>query len=239
MSSRPFLIAFLLVVAELLSACSVKNAHHVNVSREAPTQIGKNDRVAVILASYIECENNNSPGCDAPKESAFVESSFASCLGTAIKARIPSIVLVNAHELREKVFPGIAFKDSPHGENDILVALSDPATRNQMEILGLRYFLVLHVETRDGEGKWTAAGSSGGFAIGKEWERKSDFRAIVVDIYERKIAGTIEVSNAQHKAGGIGIAWIIPFPIFTISTVESQSCRELGLELADFLNGQY
>ena len=62
---------------------------------------------------------------------------------------------------------------------------------------------------------------------------------MVVDIYEQKVAGTLEVSNVQYKAAGVGITWIIPFPIFTISNVESQSCRELGLELGDFLNGQY
>ncbi len=224
MPSRPFVVVFTLVVAALLGACSVKNAHSINVSREGPTEIGKNDRVAVILASYIDCENSKSPACDAPKESASIESSFESCIGTAIRARVSSIVLLRAREVREKVFPGTA-------------------TRTRMEALGLRYILVLHVVTRDGDGKWGVDGSGGrdGGVIGltQQWERRSDYRALVVDIYEGKVAGTLEVSNAQHKAAGIGVAWIIPFPIFTVSTVEFQTCRELGLALGDFLNGQY
>ncbi len=243
MPSRPFVVVFTLVVAALLGACSVKNAHSINVSREGPTEIGKNDRVAVILASYIDCENSKSPACDAPKESASIESSFESCIGTAIRARVSSIVLLRAREVREKVFPGMTFTDSPHTESDILVALSDTATRTRMEALGLRYILVLHVVTRDGDGKWGVDGSGGrdGGVIGltQQWERRSDYRALVVDIYEGKVAGTLEVSNAQHKAAGIGVAWIIPFPIFTVSTVEFQTCRELGLALGDFLNGQY
>ena len=80
MWSKPFFIVFPFVVAALLGACSVKNAHTVNVSREVPTQLGENDRVAVILASYIDCENTNSPGCGAPKETAFAESSFEHCI---------------------------------------------------------------------------------------------------------------------------------------------------------------
>jgi hypothetical protein len=243
MPSRPFVVVFTLAVAALLGACSVKNAHSINVSREGPTEIGKNDRVAVVLASYVECENSNSPACDAPKESASVESSFEGCIDTAISARIPAIGFGHPREIREKVFPGMKFTDSPRSEQDLLAALADPGTRNKMEALGLRYILVLHVETRDGDGSWAMSGSGGkdGGVIGfmKQWERRSDFRAVVVDIYEGKVAGTLDVSNAQHKAGGVGIAWIIPFPIFTISTVESQTCRELGLALGDFLNGQY
>ena len=165
MWSKPFFIVFPFVVAALLGACSVKNAHNVIVSREVPTQLGKNDRVAVMLASYIDCENTNSPGCDAPRESAFAESSFERCVGTAMRARIPALVPMGAHEVREKVFPGMQFKDSPRSENDLLAALSDPATRNKMAMLGLRYIVVLHVETRDGEGQWSVEGSGGKVSV--------------------------------------------------------------------------
>jgi hypothetical protein len=118
------------------------------------------------------------------------------------------------------------------------MALSDPALRNKMEVLGLRYILALQVETTDGEGKWDISGGGGAAAFGKLWERTSQFKATVVDINEGKSAGTVEASNAQHKGAGVGFIWIIPVPFYMLSTVESQSCRNLGLALADFLNGK-
>ena len=235
---KPLLFAFPLVFAALLSACSVKNANFVNSVRDAPTKIGKDDRIVVVLASYIDCGNNESPGCNAPKESASAESSFERCVGTAISARIPSIDLVRAHEFREKVFPGLGFKESPRTENDILAALSDPSTKARIEALGLKYILALQVETKDGEGEWGASGSAGAAAIGKTWIRTSQFKAIVVEINEAKKAGTVEASNAQHKGAGVGFIWIIPVPFYLLSAVESKSCRDLGLALADFLNGK-
>jgi hypothetical protein len=53
------------------------------------------------------------------------------------------------------------------------------------------------------------------------------------------IGSVLEASNAQYNAAGVGVAWIIPFPIFTISNVESQSCREIGFAMGEFLNGHY
>lgn len=235
---RPFLIAFPLVFAALLSACSVSGGHHVNVSGDVPTAIGNNDRIVLVLASYIDCEDQNKPDCEAPKESASVESSFERCIGTAIRARIPSINIMRAREFREKVFPSLEFKDSPRSEDDLLVALADPATRTKMEVLGLRYILVLQVETRDGQRTWASGASQLGVAFVHEWDRTSHVQVFVVDIFERKRAGTVDVSNVQRKGSGFGIALIIPFPIYYASNVESQSCRELGLELADFIKGK-
>ena len=145
MWSKPFFIVFPFVVAALLGACSVENAHTVNVSREVPTQIGKNDRIAVVLASYIN--------------------------------------------------------DSPREGNDLLAALPDPANRSELEALGLRFIVVLEVETRDENEKWAVPANAGGFAVGREWQRRSLFRAMVLDIQQRKRAGSIDVSNAQHRAG--------------------------------------
>jgi hypothetical protein len=232
---RPFPLIF----AALLSACSVSGGHFADRKRDAPTEIGNNDRIVVVLASYIDCEDTTKPDdCKAPKESTAVESSIERCVGTAIRARIPAIDIMRAREFREKVFPGIEFKDSPRSEDDLLVALSDPETRNKMEVLGLRYILVLQVETSDGQRTWGWGAGQGGVAFVHEWDRRSHFQAIVVDILERKRAGILRVSNLQKKGSGFGIALIIPFPIYYASNVESQSCRELGLALADFLKGK-
>jgi hypothetical protein len=156
---------------------------------------------------------------------------------TAIRARISSIAPVRARKFRERIFPGMDFKDSPRSENDLVAVLSDPATRNNMAALGLRYVIVLHVKTSNQNERWDMGVAANGFGGGKAWERKTEFEARVVDIYEQRIVGTVDVSNAQADVAGVGFfLFVIPFPIFAITTVESQSCRELGLELADFLN---
>jgi len=174
-----------------------------------------------------------------PKESASAESSFERCIGTATRARIPSIVLVRARKFREKVFPGIEFKDSPRSENDILVALSDPAVRTKMEVLGLRYVLVLQVRTQDWSGRLGLAGGEVGIGIGREWDRTSEFKAIVVDIPEARKVGNVVAGEGQLKGGGaFFFLLIIPIPYYIISNVESETCRHFGLALADFLNGK-
>jgi hypothetical protein len=235
----PFRILMtLLVLANLLSACGVSQ-QFIHTSRNYPTGLVKGDRIAVVLSSYKDCEKYNASDCDTPKESEYEEASVGRCLELAISSKTSASVFITAQDFRRQVLQGENFERAPRTEDEILAILSDEVISSRIAALGIRYIVTLQFRRSVTPERWTTE-TDMGVTMARQWERGTSTQAVVLDVHERKRSGTVSLNKVEQFSRGTSFyLYVIPSPSREqVNIFDSNTCRPLGIALAEFLKGK-
>jgi hypothetical protein len=220
-----YLFAFLCVVAQGCSTAAVQLTPAPASANFQPADSG--DALTILFTADFSLDA-------VPVEAGAVES----CISAAVSDRQPQLRIVPAAE-----FVRVAFADLPPGgaPTDIKylsAVLPHPLFRQRIAPLNLRYLIVVSggTEAERSGGSFSGAAPRAFVIIGGYvWDRKSSFRATIVDLHSTQPA-------AQAESVSAGRAWlffIMPSPIIlgAPAFTESRACAELGSAIASFLAG--
>jgi hypothetical protein len=132
--------------------------------RYSPTGIRAREAVVFLLNSYKER--------DEQKASEQKEKEVEACIGEGISKADPQFNIVPAKDSRRATFPEKAYEDAPRSTEAILESISDTNIRNRLSKLGLRYVIVLDLETYNSRSRFIVPPSVIG-AFVHDWKRIS------------------------------------------------------------------
>ena len=169
-----------------------------------------------------------------PVDAGAVES----CITTAIEKQQPKIPIVPAGEFIRVAFPDLPSGGAPTDVKYLSVVLPHPLFRERIAPLNLRYLIAVSGGTESDRSGGTISGAAPrAFAIigGYVWDRKSIFRATIIDLRSAQPA-----AQAQSASGGRAwLFFIMPSPIVVGAPAftETRACAELGAAIGSFLAG--
>ncbi len=174
-----------------------------------------------------------------------LEMKAAGCIADAVRAAHPMLGIVTADEFRRTVFAYWTPDEPAERAKYFEVLVREPALRDRMASLGIRYLVYL-VETRTDDRFHNnfpilcggGPGGAGCLGAGAAWtERDTRLVASVVDVQGARAAGEVSAS-AKGRFGVAGAVFVIfplvlPIPDFP----ETRACAKLGEAVAGFLGG--
>ena len=190
-------------------------------SRTLATQISDHEAVVLLAKPHVEGTAS--------------EDDFMDCVGDKISRRSGIRVQAN-NDFQDSMFPWFEASTAPQRPEGMAQLLSRPAVRQRMEENGVRYIVWVDGVTRqtDSGGSISCAiGPGGGGCIGFGWwEKESDYDAVVWDLQESKLAGSVS-TNVVGTSALVGA--IVPLPF--IARVQGPACDRLAEQLGGFLHG--
>lgn len=207
----------------------------VQSRRLAPTGLGPEDTIAVILTGPVKDEYSSE-----------LENQVTECVQGALAGIHPGIRIIPPNQFRKLAFPDLTIDQIPSGYFGWRSLLRDPVFHNKIAPLGLRYMLALNTEEarRLTDVEWTAATSmlgGPGPSLSWSWENEVLLEAIVVDAAHRRIAGAVHAYAKGNSGAGVSlVTFPSPFllPHGRVSFPFGVACRGLGGALAIFLAGE-
>jgi hypothetical protein len=168
-------------------------------------------------------------------EGATAEEDFMDCVGAKITSKSGILVRSN-EEFQDSMFPWFEPSTAPQRAEGVALLLERPRVRERIEASGVRYIVWvdgLTRETDSGGSISCAIGPGGGGCIGFGWwEKESDYDAVVWDLREAKMAGSVS-ANVVGTSALVGV--IVPLPF--IARVQGTACDRLADQLSAFLRG--
>lgn len=195
----------------------------ISKKREKPRRalsIGINEKISFIL--------DRSTVKDV-EEAQRIEEVIEECVVDALEDMEPPVQTVSAESFRKAAFPDLDYLSVPSSSKSILKLLEAPEFKNQINLLGLRYLLVIHGESN--------LSSPTGFCIGLIcvvlWGKTTQMSVSMLDLTMIRNAGEVKV-NARAP-GWFAIVGIFPIGFPAIS--EGPACEETGKQVATFIAG--
>ncbi len=229
----PLLILNIMLVSSLCG-CGAKKAS-ISAYRDHPTGISQGEAVVILL--------NESTEHDLNVESEHKESDVEDCMVDAIKRDNPRLKVVSATDFRKAIFPGKKFKDVPRSPESLLLFLQDEKSRQQVQMIGVRYLIIVDTNTSNSTGElifdelYDEGGGMEFWVLGNVSTRTSSYLAYVIDVRQSAESGRLSASSA----GKVGFAvpffyYIIPLPpVPFFARTEAKACDGLGSAVASFI----
>jgi hypothetical protein len=228
---KPIIVLVICQVFALsLYGCGAKKAY-VSVDRYNPTGISPGDSVVVLLNESIEY--------GVRIESERKERSVERCLRNSFAEENIQWKTMSANDFRKKMFPESKYDETPHTVERLLVLLQDERSRHQVEMLGIRYLIVVDTNTFNFDEQLDFAAEQSIWALHQSWTRSSSLTAYVIDVRQSAKSGKF-FSMSSGKAGFVLPFLVIiplpPIPLFALT--EGEACSALGSAVASFLEGE-
>ena len=213
-------------VTLLLAGCTtvqVKQTRYAGEPVGAP-RIEPNQAVAILTFAAIESS---------------LETEAVGCVSQSINTAHPNVRVMTADEFRRTVFSYRIPDDEAERTKYLNLMMAQPAIRERMISLGIRYLIILHGKTdmkaSNPMGFGGASGGYGGYVLFATWDRKTNLAASFLDVTESRLVGDLH-SSASGKPWlfSAQIIFTIGAPAFT----EQGACRGLGEAVAKFLAGE-
>ena len=176
--------------------------------------------------------------CD---EATDLAANAEDCVAKALKEAFPTLRIISSEAFYRTAFPEPAAEKTVHTGADISSALKDPAFRERIAPLGLRYLILIRGGTEQTVEPIIGAGAGYGGAVtvlGAEWDRASSLNASIVDLKKYGSVGSLWVTAS-------GKPWFIcigmgPFcaPLGAPAFTESKACGSFGEGVAKFFKGE-
>jgi YajG family uncharacterized lipoprotein len=212
------LIIPLLVTALMLVGCTQVS---VLTFREMPTVIEPHDAVAIAVSG----------------ETTDFAADAEGCVSKALKAAFPTLRIISSDDFYRIALPEV--EKSVRASTDISVLLKEPAFRERIAPLGLRYLVLIEGGTQQkGEPIIGVGGGPGPTVFGWSGKRQSSLWASILDLKKYQPAGHV-------SAEAIGKPWwtcvgLGPFclPLGAAAFTESGACAKVGEGVVQFLKGE-
>jgi carboxyl-terminal processing protease len=182
--------------------------------RTTPEGIVTDEAVAVVLSRFPD------------KFSLEKENEIVECVGNSIQKAHPTVRVLRPDQFRRVAFPNLPSEEVPPQPWEHL--LEEPAFRERIAPLGLRYLIVVSGETK--EDWWLEPTLSALFYAG---ERTSRLAALILDA-----KGGGQVGRALGHASGRSGWVILPIPFYFAAPTETRACGKIGEGVAKFLAGE-
>ncbi len=207
-----------LALAVLGVGCTTGSMYH---TRLTPTDLAPEDAITVIQVQSGEQEYSDK-----------LEKKVVGCIKDALEDTHPTVRVVPPEEFRRVAFPDLTPGDILSGDasGEWEQLTKDPAFATRIAPLDLRYLIIVSGGTTT-DTKFRTAPNAPIWWVG--FDKQSDFRARIIDLKQRREAGTVRAFASGETT------WIIPpFPLVLPAFPEGRACRELGEEVAKFLAGE-
>lgn len=197
-------------------------------TRYSPTSLAPGDAITVI---------SDQPA--GTKYSRGFEKKATWCIRNALENTHPTVRIVSSDELRQVAFPDLTPEEIPLGNRSWDQLVEDPAFRERIASLGLRYLITVSGSKRRtpqgpefGIDRW-------GWGVAWQWEHSASINAKVVDLMRARVAGDVSVDATGKSAFAVAFFYFIfPVPLGKPSFPEWRACRELGEWAVRFLTGE-
>ncbi len=207
----------LALTASLVGGCTTAQ---VREDRKASTGIVPGEAIAILTST-------GSP----------LEGEAVGCITEAVRTAIPKVRIVLPDEFRRTVFAAQPPDDEAERAKYLTSLATDPAIRDRMTALGIRYLIAIGGSTRQGgDLKVGAVGGPGGgfFIVFWEGPRHSRLVASILDLTQARQVGELHAEASGHP--WFVLVGILPLgrPAFT----EGQVCKDIGEAVVNYLTGR-
>jgi len=227
MKNKLFIGLISIIFISILCCCGAKKAY-VSVDRNLSTGISPGDSVVILLNESKE------HGVNIVSERK--EKSIENCMVNAMTNKNIKWNIVSAKIFRRTIFPGKKYEDTPRTVEDLLLFLQDEESRHQVEMIGIRYLIIVDTNTYNYGEKSDFAAQGWAWGVSQTWTRSSNFTSFVIDVKQPAKSGGFS-SSSYGKAGYVLPFLLViplpPIPIFALT--ESQACLALGTAVVKFL----
>jgi len=207
------LVVGIFAMISLLDGCTTAQVHDVG---EASGGIRPREAIAIltIIGSPLEGE-------------------AVGCISEAIHAATPKVRIIPPDEFRRSVFAARPPDDEAERAKYLTLLATEPAIRDRMATLGIRYLIAIGggTEQRGGGGVLLP----GAPIIVGVWTRHSRLVASVLDLTLTRASGELHAEASGHPWFVlIGILPVGGAPAFT----EGRVCKDLGDAVVLYLKGE-
>lgn len=234
-STRAGSIAAFLAV--ILSACT--DNIPVTGDRYFNTSLREGESIGLVLASYGACYHHNNQECGPESDLSAKQREFENCVVRAIKAENPAVDVVPS----EKFMPILARNSSANTGTALDAQLENPALREELTAMGLKYLVAMEVQTeeserRTGGGVPNVAAAPAIWIIGRGGDRTTWFVSRIFESISGEETGHLDTELSGADGWFVPVLVIIPLPPIPFSTAtESRTCTAMGEALAKFITG--
>ncbi len=218
----------LIIGACLIFAFGCTNIQ-VQKDRKIATDIKANEKVSFIF---------DRSSIKDIKDVQELEEKIEVCIGKALKKLNPPIQTVSAEKFRNTVFPGLDYLAVPSSLDSLTTLLQTASFKERINILGLRYLLILkHEYSSNSEpiGGCVGGGAGGLCLAFLVWNNETKISATILDLTKNCSAGEVKAQAIGRPWVGIVLVFPLGFPAFS----EGPACDALGKQVANFVGGNH
>lgn len=216
------------VLTVMLAAGCTTSPHSVKVIRDADTDLVPGERMAIVLTRYRR------EGTDI-SELEPVEGTLEPCVRLPMEEAGRNFMFLPPQEFRNAIPAnalGAAGSKPPAG---VLHELAAAPVAEKLAEARVRYVVLLDASYETSPARLGAhSGGQGGIAVVNEWRQYSTIEATILDLKYGKVSGSVRTRSIGAEGGGVGLIYIIPFPLYYNTMTESGNCGALGKELDNF-----
>jgi hypothetical protein len=199
----------------------------VHEDRKTDTTIGDGEKISFILdrSTIKDVE-------DAQR----IEIKIEKCIENALKKLDPPVETVSAETFRKTAFPDMDYLSVPSSPDSIMALLNNPEFKIRINLLRLRYLLVLQSQyssTNEIIGGCFGGGVGAACLVFLVWNNETKMSVCVIDLAKACNAGEVKAEAVGHPWVGIVLIFPFGFPAFS----EGPACNALGKQVANFIVG--
>lgn len=156
------------------------------------------------------------------------------CAQRAIADRVPLLRFVPHTELAAALTPNLPQGAAPLSMASLRVLLGDPSFRETIDLLSLRYIVIVAGDTEiAAHHAWIAGAGYGGAAVMglSTWEKRTGVSAVILDL--RRPSGQQEL--AVRSSGTSWVGGLLPLAVGYRANTEGQACRQIADQIAEAL----
>ncbi len=163
-----------------------------------------------------------------------LEDKIYNCIIKAFRKANSQVRIISPDEFRNSFFPGMDIDSMPRTQESINLLLGNPAVREKISKLRLRYLIVVRVDTstapdpditKDGLYLY-------GFLVG--WHESTSMTAKVIGLKSPCVSGKVEATAKGESVYGTALLLI---PVIKPAHTQSSACKKLGEALSRFILG--
>jgi hypothetical protein len=159
------------------------------------------------------------------------------CIRRTLRNRHPDIPILDIEALQAKVFPHLPVSAVPRQPKYMDILLREDEFRRQMGQHGIQYIAYVGgvSETQQEGGGFCVGGYAGAACfVFAEWHEKARLGATVVDL--RDISRTDRLRSQSEDTAWFALIGIVP--VGMPSNAEDQTCRDVGVQISEYLNAR-